>query len=172
MCGKNNNGLGLDFGGDVLAYTLQFFINWMIKIIHDVRLCLSARDVLAGTRTARSKGTSWKLTYSTVGKATMGSQREISRRSTNHSDEEATHKKTGVLTAMLSSDTGRSKPRRIESLGKMKVKSFQRRLVWKARESREGARIGNRNREGRTKQIQATRDLLACLILCKIDGMF
>ena len=43
MCGKDNDGLGLDFRGNILAYALQSFVDCMIDIVHDTRLppCVS-----------------------------------------------------------------------------------------------------------------------------------
>lgn len=38
VCGKNNDGFGLDFLRDVLAYCLQFAKHGMVEVIHDIGL--------------------------------------------------------------------------------------------------------------------------------------
>lgn len=57
MCGKYNDGLGLDFGGDNLAYVLQFPINGMMSVIHDIGLVSTGqRSICQGARTVNSTG--------------------------------------------------------------------------------------------------------------------
>lgn len=40
MCGKDNNGLGLDSRSNVFAYALKFCVGGMVIIIHNIRLPL------------------------------------------------------------------------------------------------------------------------------------